>query len=542
LNGSGSGNFTGTWTVGSNLIGSGSGQFSNGLSIMAQNGLRLYDTDNGQYTELKATGSVTTNYVLSLPPAQGSGYQSLVNDGSGNLYWSYPVVANITNTESWTPTGSITVNSTYTGKKWYHGDRGHYEATITMSGSGNGGNVTINLPSGDTIDTSKLDTSAGAILGIADLYDSSSGTGDKSLKGMVQPSTTTSVQISMIDESSGSSHYTDTVYVTGNYPVALAAGDVIHIKFDVPLVGRDSGVQAITDTTWPVATISYGPTTNCSPDLGTGVDSNQQITDSDCVASTSGPVTAFATSTALGGYVYLKGGWNYEACFQSNHSYDTTGGLTQFINLGYCSGTTACTSPTIMRVATLGSTESVTDGHDYVNQCGVISVATDGNYSFVAKETTAGASSVTVNRLYGNTSDRSMAFTIKPLSATISASLRGVPQGPYTPTVTASSCAGWTTTTARTYFKVYQLDDNEWYSDFHVVGTHNSLSTCQVSIDGINFQNSVSCAGIGGGVNNWSQAFTNGDATIEMRHGAAQTSSYWSCNGIKLDSKPTFVP
>ena len=53
--------------------------------IGATGAVRLSDTTGGEYVGLKAPGTVSASYTLTLPPATGTADQILVTDGSGNL-------------------------------------------------------------------------------------------------------------------------------------------------------------------------------------------------------------------------------------------------------------------------------------------------------------------------------------------------------------------------------------------------------------------------------------------------------------------------
>jgi hypothetical protein len=53
--------------------------------IGATGALRLSDTTGGEYVGLKAPGTVSASYTLTLPTATGTADQILVTDGSGNL-------------------------------------------------------------------------------------------------------------------------------------------------------------------------------------------------------------------------------------------------------------------------------------------------------------------------------------------------------------------------------------------------------------------------------------------------------------------------
>lgn len=57
---------------------------------------------------------------------------------------------------SFTPSGSWTNNTTYSGKWWRRGDRYHYEFQVALSGAPNSTSLTVARAPGLTIDTSKL--------------------------------------------------------------------------------------------------------------------------------------------------------------------------------------------------------------------------------------------------------------------------------------------------------------------------------------------------------------------------------------------------
>ena len=55
------------------------------VTLGATGALRLGDTTGGEYVGLKAPGTVSSSYVLTLPTATGTADQILKTDGSGNL-------------------------------------------------------------------------------------------------------------------------------------------------------------------------------------------------------------------------------------------------------------------------------------------------------------------------------------------------------------------------------------------------------------------------------------------------------------------------
>ena len=71
---------------------------SDGLSILGQDDLRLYRNSNDRYVALQASNSISGNYTLTLPTADGSNGQMLQTNGSGSL--SFTTVAGV-------PIGSV---------------------------------------------------------------------------------------------------------------------------------------------------------------------------------------------------------------------------------------------------------------------------------------------------------------------------------------------------------------------------------------------------------------------------------------------------
>ncbi len=142
---------------------------------------------------------------------------------------------------TFTPTGSFTTNTTYTGKYTRIGDRALIDVEVNFSGAPNSTTLTVNMPPGLSVDTSKL-TSAqtvGHYLGTGGLFDSSGG---NSTPLWVEYSSATSVRLAFGDDTDGSPAFLQTaVFVTQADPFTIASGDRINIKWDVPILGWSTG-------------------------------------------------------------------------------------------------------------------------------------------------------------------------------------------------------------------------------------------------------------------------------------------------------------
>ena len=58
------------------------------VTLNAQKDLRFADSDSSNYVALQAPATISSNYTLTLPTADGSSGQAIVTDGSGNLSFS----------------------------------------------------------------------------------------------------------------------------------------------------------------------------------------------------------------------------------------------------------------------------------------------------------------------------------------------------------------------------------------------------------------------------------------------------------------------
>lgn len=137
---------------------------------------------------------------------------------------------NITPWVAWTPTGSWSTNTTYTGFKRQVGKNYQYQVRITTAGAPTSANLTITLA--ETIDTAFLVTTAALEmpLGIGIVIDSTTTYYDAN----VYYASSTSVSV-YIKSASGANVTMATVSQIS--PFTFGAGDAITITFSVPIVG-----------------------------------------------------------------------------------------------------------------------------------------------------------------------------------------------------------------------------------------------------------------------------------------------------------------
>jgi hypothetical protein len=178
--------------------------------------------------------------------------------------------AAISEWESWTPTGSWTANTTYTGRWKRDGSDMLVRVQVATSGVPTAAALTVNLPNGHTINTTALVNTTSSnkpILGIASSYDGTSST----YPGWVTYNNTTSLAVfqfgaasSFVDATTGTQ--------SGVAPFTFGSGDGVLLEARIPIaewagsgtVNLGPGAQvefASVGGTWDAnsTTTVYGP-------------------------------------------------------------------------------------------------------------------------------------------------------------------------------------------------------------------------------------------------------------------------------------------
>lgn len=133
-------------------------------------------------------------------------------------------------------TGSWVTNTTYACKSRIVGDTKHYQFKLALTGAPTATALSINLPSGDVIDTGKLSegSTVQRPLPNTSAWVVSAGVG---YFGQAFYDTTTSIRILVLQ---GVTSANNTDRVTQAVPGTFANGDLIDISFSVPIVGKSS--------------------------------------------------------------------------------------------------------------------------------------------------------------------------------------------------------------------------------------------------------------------------------------------------------------
>lgn len=166
---------------------------------------------------------------------------------------------------SYTPTGSWTTNTTYTGRKRRVGDSAEYDVLVSVSGAPTAAALTINNSSECVTDTTKISggtVNSSSVFGYGRVYDN----GTALYKVAVQYESTTAVRPA-IAQDTGSGYIRDgEASVNSTTPMTFASGDNVHLVYRVPCVGWAASTVVMPDAQgWYVdASIS-----GANPSLGT---------------------------------------------------------------------------------------------------------------------------------------------------------------------------------------------------------------------------------------------------------------------------------
>ena len=210
--------------------------------------------------------------------------------------------------QSYTPTGSLTTNATYTGFQRRVGDSLECEFLVSFSGVNTQGAVTINLPSGLTIDTSKITNTAtdgSEMLGFGTYLRASTNNYMLSLKY----NSTTSLSV-RVNNASGTYDVDTAMNTNTNVPATIGTGDKIQGFYRVPIVGWSSNQILSSDSSQNVVTArASGASTSIANNSATLVINANSIFDT---------TASYSTSTGrytcpVSGYYRVTGGVRFSS-------------------------------------------------------------------------------------------------------------------------------------------------------------------------------------------------------------------------------------
>ena len=188
------------------------------------------------------TSATGTNYrlILHCASTSASAYVLKIDNikvSPSNYVFGTPV----TDWQTFTPTGTWTTNTTYTGRYRRIGDTAEIQYNLVLAGAPNAVVLTLNMPAGLTIDTSKFPGTIlndNAILG--DLIIKDSGT--NSFLGTIAYGGTTST-LTPGYMSEAATVLTAPAAINATSPITFAVNDQIGVTARVPIFGWSSSVQ-----------------------------------------------------------------------------------------------------------------------------------------------------------------------------------------------------------------------------------------------------------------------------------------------------------
>lgn len=206
-----------------------------------------------QYVEIaKPFGAASSTIAIRFTSVNANEPLISIDDCYIGRNFNLSDVTPITEWTSFTPTGSWSANTTYTGRWRRIGDSLEVQTNIALAGAPTSANLTINLPSGYTIDTAKLANGTGTLFSLGSATIITGGSSVGYFGGLFYNSTT-----SLLVKSTRNT--ADFATVTQAVPGTFASGDGLNISYRVPIATwtAQSAVRADNaDYDWT----SYTPT------------------------------------------------------------------------------------------------------------------------------------------------------------------------------------------------------------------------------------------------------------------------------------------
>ena len=296
-----------------------------------------------------------------------------------------PIGPVVTDWVSYTPSGTWTTNTTYTGRWRRVGDTAEVDIGLTLSGAPNATTLYVNfLPPGLAIDTSKMSVAASYIrMGYADGTKMPSA---YNLKALFVNSTSVLLGYQSLLDASES-------VVNATAPTTWTSGSIIHLRLSFPLAGASSNVQLSNDTDTRVVA--------CVASLSTGFNV-PNTTNTKVPFDVVGKDTSAAFNTSTNTYTVPVTGW-----YQTNGSINMapSAATGEVVTILYVNG-----SPNAYQSSAKSGTASVPFGCNYnfinhLNAGDQISIYCYQSYGGIAgvrgNNSAAQITNLNINRLSG---------------------------------------------------------------------------------------------------------------------------------------------
>lgn len=297
-----------------------SGTFVAGTSSSASDvTIWIYDLTNGviiqpsSYKLLSSSSTIADQFNATFQTASNStSYRLIFHVGStsATAYTlkiddikvqasSYVYGTPITDWNSCTLTSTWVANTTLTSRCRRVGDELEVKGLVTLSGAPTAAALSMTLPSGYTIDTSKLpgSTSSKEPLGFSRAIDA--GVANYGPSTIIYSNTTT---VSFYSANAASTALVEPNNITNTNPFTFGSGDTVEYNFSVPISGWSSSVQLSSDAGDGRVVVLSARRTQAATSLpsGTYVSTPYDIVDND---------THGAYNTSTGFYTFPVSGY-----------------------------------------------------------------------------------------------------------------------------------------------------------------------------------------------------------------------------------------
>ena len=340
--------------------------------------------------------------------------------------------------QSYTPTGSWTSNTTYTGKWRRLGDTAEVQVRLALSGAPTAASLTVNLPSGLVIDTSKL---AGGTTQVELPNSDGSMRDDASYNGFSKAFYDSTTSVGIRSPSTATAH--TLVIVNSTTPITWAANDSIDVTFRVPIVGWTAQTIVMPDAQgwWAGASIvgaaaslststqaSFTEITNTGLTLTpTGGSATIGIACASGTTNAAGATTCAAAAESIGVTVSVPVSGAYRVCTSAANFMEDTGAATNVnalqtfkVNLTTAASSTVVTSGDATAHAALktnsgGGGEVIGGAHPF-SVCSIFQLSAGGNtFRLMYSSSISGTLAANTIDASGGVS-QNVSFRIEPVS------------------------------------------------------------------------------------------------------------------------------
>lgn len=291
---------------------------------------------NHQAAEFQLNTNTSYRLCIHVASTSASAY-SVQFDSISLTPNTFSVGAAIGDWTTFTPTGTWTTNTTYTGRWRRVGSNVEVQVRIALSGAPTATSLFVNLPSGLSVDTSNILSTVSGDGNFGYVYAKPSA-GNAKVLGKISYGTTTSVVLFGQNGTGNIAAATEYFSITQAAPFTFANGDLIYANFSVPVSGWGASQVLSSETANSVIASTYYCSSNKSSNNTTPIDFDTRVLDTNGAVTTGSgwrytvqvpgnySVSVFlflSTATGSGGTFNLyKNGSAYSSIgFASNQTY-----------------------------------------------------------------------------------------------------------------------------------------------------------------------------------------------------------------------------